>query len=90
MLVPQRAPLLTDCFISVLFLLLPSSSQELCRAAVMVPVRELMPYARGNSLSTLELDDITVEKCRPVEMSDFLTVFERIKPTGGWGMIRGG
>lgn len=48
----------------------------------MVPVREMMPYTRGSSLSTMEVDDISMEQYRPVQLSDFERVFERVRPTG--------
>lgn len=55
-------------------------TQELCRAAVMLPVRELMPYS--TSLSTMKVDGITMDQSRPVTMEDFEAVFDRVRPTG--------
>jgi hypothetical protein len=60
-------------------------SQELCRAAVMLPVREVMPYPDNGSLASLDVDALDMSSCRKVAMRDFDTALDRVRPTGKAG-----
>jgi hypothetical protein len=51
----------------------------MCRAAVMVPVRELVPYREDGSLTSLDLEALDVGRCRKVKMRDFEAAMARVR-----------
>lgn len=56
-----------------------SDLKEMCRAAVMVPVRELVPYREDGSLTALDLEALDVGRCRKVKMRDFEAAMARVR-----------
>ena len=55
-----------------------SDLKEMCRAAVMAPVRELVPYREDGSLTSLDLEALDVGRCRKVKMRDFEAAMKRV------------
>lgn len=54
----------------------------MCRAAIMIPVREMMPYRDDGSLTALDLTSMNLDQCRKVVMKDFEAAMDRVRPTG--------
>lgn len=50
----------------------------MCRAAVMVPIRELVPYRSDGSLTALDLEALDVAACRKAKMRDFEAAMARV------------
>lgn len=59
-----------------------SDLKELCRAAVMMPVRDVMYLPAGGSLTALDVDGLQAEHLRQVTMEDLWNAMKRVKPTG--------
>lgn len=59
-----------------------SDLKELCRAAVMLPIRDVMTVPENGSLSSFDSDSLRAENLRMVKMADFHVAMERVKPTG--------
>ncbi len=59
-----------------------SDLKEMCRAAVMVPLRDLMPVRTNGSLSTVDVEALQADSIRHVKMGDFTQAMKRVKPTG--------
>jgi len=59
-----------------------SDLKELCRAAVMIPIRDVMPMPANGSLTSLDVESLQVADFRMVKMADFHVAMKRVKPTG--------
>lgn len=59
-----------------------SDLKELCRAAVMIPIRDVMPMPANGSLTSLDVESLQVGDFRMVKMADFHVAMKRVKPTG--------
>lgn len=57
-----------------------SDLKEMCRAAVMLPLRDMIPVREDKSLSALDVGALQADSLRPVAMDDFRTAMDRIKP----------